>query len=218
MNSGCGHAVAAVAMLAVSDMDRRAVLSVQAGADSGAVCRRRRRRHPDAYARRRGFEDSGVSPVVVENRPGAGGVIASQALATSAPDGYTLIMVASGHATNPFLYPKMPYDTFKDFTPISLLASSPNMLLVRANSPFKTRRRRDRGGEGQAGQAVLRPCRQRHLDASRRRTAQEPRQDRHRRRSLQGRRARDQRSHRRTDSDVVQQRPGIGRPDRRQAR
>lgn len=75
--------------------------------------------------------------VVVENRPGAGGVIASQAVATSAPDGYTLIMVASGHATNPFLYPKIPYDTFKDFTPVSLLASSPNILLVRADSPFK---------------------------------------------------------------------------------
>ncbi|WMT77994.1 tripartite tricarboxylate transporter substrate binding protein [Bradyrhizobium sp. Ash2021] len=76
--------------------------------------------------------------VVVENRPGAGGLIASQALATSPPDGYTLIVVASGHATNAFLYPKIPYDTFRDFTPISLLASSPNVLLVRADSPFKT--------------------------------------------------------------------------------
>jgi tripartite-type tricarboxylate transporter receptor subunit TctC len=76
--------------------------------------------------------------VVIENRPGAGGVIASQALVTSPPDGYTLIVVASGHATNAFLYPKLPYDTFKDFTPISLLASSPNILLVRADSPFKT--------------------------------------------------------------------------------
>ena len=76
--------------------------------------------------------------VVVENRPGAGGLVASQALVTSPPDGYTLIVVASGHATNPFLYAKIPYDTFKDFTPISLLASSPNILLVRADSPFKT--------------------------------------------------------------------------------
>ncbi|MBR1254207.1 tripartite tricarboxylate transporter substrate binding protein [Bradyrhizobium sp. AUGA SZCCT0240] len=76
--------------------------------------------------------------VVVENRPGAGGVIASQAVVSSPADGYTLIMVASGHATNPLLYPKIPYDTFKDFTPISLLASSPNILLVRADSPFKT--------------------------------------------------------------------------------
>jgi tripartite-type tricarboxylate transporter receptor subunit TctC len=72
--------------------------------------------------------------VIVENRPGAGGVVASQA----PPDGYTLIVVASGHATNPFLYPKIPYDTFRDFTPISLLASSPNILLVRADSPFKS--------------------------------------------------------------------------------
>src|SRR5260370_20034222 len=76
--------------------------------------------------------------VIVENRPGAGGVVASQALAASPPDGYTLIVVASGHATNPFLYPKIPYDTFIDFAPISLLASSPNILLVRADSPFKT--------------------------------------------------------------------------------
>jgi tripartite-type tricarboxylate transporter receptor subunit TctC len=76
--------------------------------------------------------------VVVENRPGAGGVVASQALATSAPDGYTLMVVASGHATNAFLYQKLPYDTFKGFTAISLLASSPNILVVRADSPFKT--------------------------------------------------------------------------------
>ena len=76
--------------------------------------------------------------VIVENRPGAGGVIASQALVAAPADGHTLIVVASGHATNPFLYPKLPYDTFKDFTPISLLASSPNILLVRADSPFKT--------------------------------------------------------------------------------
>jgi tripartite-type tricarboxylate transporter receptor subunit TctC len=74
----------------------------------------------------------------VENRPGAGGVVASQVLVTSAPDGYTFMVVASGHATNAFLYPKLPYDTFRDFTPISILASSPNILLVRADSPFKT--------------------------------------------------------------------------------
>jgi tripartite-type tricarboxylate transporter receptor subunit TctC len=76
--------------------------------------------------------------VVVENRPGAGGVVASQALATSPPDGHTLMVVASGHATNPFLYAKLPYDTFKDFTAISLLASSPNIVLVRADSAYKT--------------------------------------------------------------------------------
>lgn len=77
-------------------------------------------------------------PVVVENHAGAGGAIASQIVAKSAPDGYTLIIVASGHAINPYLYRVLPYDTFRDFTPISLLGSSPNMLLVTADSPYKT--------------------------------------------------------------------------------
>ena len=77
-------------------------------------------------------------PVVVENHAGAGGAIASQIVAKSAPDGYTLIIVASGHAINPYLYRVLPYDTFRDFTPISLLGSSPNMLLVAADSPYKT--------------------------------------------------------------------------------
>ena len=76
--------------------------------------------------------------VVIENRPGAGGVIAEQALVQSPPDGYTLIVVASGHALLGHFYDKLPYDTFKDFTPLSLIGSSPNMLLVRADSPFKS--------------------------------------------------------------------------------
>ena len=70
--------------------------------------------------------------VVVENRPGAGGMVASEAAARAAPDGYTLIIVATGHALNPHLYAKLPYNTFNDFTPLSLIGTSPNMLLVRA--------------------------------------------------------------------------------------
>src|SRR6202171_435940 len=76
--------------------------------------------------------------IVVENRPGAGGVVASEAAAKAAPDGYTLILVATGHALNPHLYAKLPYDSLNDFTPISLIGTSPNMLLVRADSPFRT--------------------------------------------------------------------------------
>ena len=76
-------------------------------------------------------------PVIIENRTGAGGTIASQVIAKSDPDGYTLVIVASGHSINPYLYQKLPYDTFKDFTPISLLGSSPNMMIVAAGSPFK---------------------------------------------------------------------------------
>jgi tripartite-type tricarboxylate transporter receptor subunit TctC len=52
-------------------------------------------------------------PVIIENRTGAGGTIASQALVKSDPDGYTLIIVASGHSMNPYLYQRLPYDTFK---------------------------------------------------------------------------------------------------------
>jgi tripartite-type tricarboxylate transporter receptor subunit TctC len=69
-------------------------------------------------------------PPIVENRPGAGGVIASQALAQSAPDGYKLILVASGHPLNQFFYPKLPYDTFKDFTAITEVAYSPLAIVV----------------------------------------------------------------------------------------
>ena len=74
---------------------------------------------------------------VVENRPGAGGIIASQALTQAAPDGYTLILVASGHPLNQFIYPKLPYDTFKDFTAITQVAASPLVIAVAKDSPMK---------------------------------------------------------------------------------
>jgi tripartite-type tricarboxylate transporter receptor subunit TctC len=75
---------------------------------------------------------------VIDNRPGAGGIIASQALTQAAPDGYTLILVASGHPLNQFIYPSVPYDTFKDFTAISEVASSPLAIVVARDSPYKT--------------------------------------------------------------------------------
>jgi len=75
----------------------------------------------------------GQTPLI-ENRPGAGGVIASQALAQSAPDGYKLILVASGHPLNQFFYPKLPYDTFKDFTAITEVAYSPLAIVVANNN------------------------------------------------------------------------------------
>jgi tripartite-type tricarboxylate transporter receptor subunit TctC len=74
---------------------------------------------------------------VIENRPGAGGIIASQALTQSPPDGFTLILVASGHPLNQFFYPKLPYDTSKDFTAISEVAASPLAIVVAKNSPVK---------------------------------------------------------------------------------
>src|SRR5258707_6947446 len=74
---------------------------------------------------------------VVENRPGAGGIIASQSLAQSPPDGYQLILLASRHPLNQFFYPKLPYDTFKDFTAISEVASSPLAIVVSKTNPVK---------------------------------------------------------------------------------
>jgi tripartite-type tricarboxylate transporter receptor subunit TctC len=75
---------------------------------------------------------------IVENRPGAGGIIASRELIGSPPDGHTLMLVAGGHALNPLMYSQLPYDTLNDFTPISLLAGAGNVVLVPANSPHKT--------------------------------------------------------------------------------
>jgi tripartite-type tricarboxylate transporter receptor subunit TctC len=77
---------------------------------------------------------------VIENRPGAGGVVASQALTQSPPDGYTLILIASGHPLNQFIYPKLPYDTFKDFTAISEVASSPLAIVVSKDNPARNLR------------------------------------------------------------------------------
>lgn len=76
--------------------------------------------------------------VVIENRPGAGGVIASTVAAQANPDGYTLVIVASGHPVNQFLYPHLPYDTFKDFTAITEIGWTPNVVLVNKDLPAKS--------------------------------------------------------------------------------
>ncbi len=76
--------------------------------------------------------------VVVDNRPGAGGNIGSEFVAKSAPDGYNLVLGTVGtHAINGSLYPKMPYDMVRDFAPVSLLATTPNMLVVHNGVPAK---------------------------------------------------------------------------------
>jgi tripartite-type tricarboxylate transporter receptor subunit TctC len=69
-------------------------------------------------------------PVVADNRAGANGVVAGEIVAKSAGDGYTLSMVAMGHAINPLLYKRLPYDGTTDFTPISLVATFPQLVLV----------------------------------------------------------------------------------------
>ena len=68
--------------------------------------------------------------VVVENRPGAGGNIAAEAVAKAAPDGNTLLMSFTSHAINASLYPSLPFDPIRDFTPLTCVATSPSMLVA----------------------------------------------------------------------------------------
>lgn len=76
---------------------------------------------------------------VVDNKPGAGGNIGIDALVKSKPDGYTLAVgQTSNLAINPTLYPKVPYDSLKDITPIAFITQQPVVVVVKADSPFKT--------------------------------------------------------------------------------
>jgi tripartite-type tricarboxylate transporter receptor subunit TctC len=77
-------------------------------------------------------------PVVVENRAGAAGNIATELLARSAPDGYTLLMAFSSHASNAALYPKLPFDIQKDFTAVTLVATAPVVITASPSLPAKS--------------------------------------------------------------------------------
>jgi tripartite-type tricarboxylate transporter receptor subunit TctC len=78
-----------------------------------------------------------MQQVIVENRPGANGIIGTEAAARSAPDGYTIVLIPSGHTVNPSIYRKLPYDAIRDFTPISLVGWSPLVLAVHPSLPAK---------------------------------------------------------------------------------
>ncbi len=76
--------------------------------------------------------------VIVDNRTGANGVIGSSTVARAQPDGHTLVLVVGSHAVNPVLMKSLPYDTEKAFTPITNIASSPCVLVVQGQGPYKT--------------------------------------------------------------------------------
>lgn len=95
---------------------------------------------PDIIARLIGERMSAEwgQSVIIDNKPGAGGNIGADSVAKSAPDGYTIVVGTVGtHSINGALYPKMPYDMIKDFSPITLLATTPNMLVVHNDVPAK---------------------------------------------------------------------------------
>jgi len=77
-------------------------------------------------------------PIVIENRPGAGGTVGAAVVAKSTPDGYTLLVHSAGHVANPAIYKELPYDTLKDFAGVTPLASLPNVLVVSPGKGYKT--------------------------------------------------------------------------------
>ena len=94
---------------------------------------------PDILARLFSEKAQLGQPVVVDNKPGAGGNIGADFVAKSAGDGHTLVLGTVGtHAINGSLYEKMPYDMVKNFSPVSLIASAPNLLVVNNNLPVRT--------------------------------------------------------------------------------
>src|SRR5690606_33677341 len=77
-------------------------------------------------------------PVVVDNRPGANGVIAATAVANAAPDGYTLLITATSHNLNKFVNKSLSYDVEKSFAPVAVTVEVSNVLVVNADSPYQT--------------------------------------------------------------------------------
>jgi tripartite-type tricarboxylate transporter receptor subunit TctC len=76
-------------------------------------------------------------PIVIENRPGAGGTLGAAQVAKSSPDGYTLLVHSAGHVANSSIYSQLPYDTMKDFAGVTPLASLPNVLIAAPSKGFK---------------------------------------------------------------------------------
>ncbi|MFX8712076.1 tripartite tricarboxylate transporter substrate-binding protein, partial [Acinetobacter baumannii] len=74
---------------------------------------------------------------IVENRPGASGIIGSEVVAKSPADGSVLLLTATHHVINPSLYKQLPFDPRKEFSPVALVASAPNALVVTASFPAK---------------------------------------------------------------------------------
>jgi len=94
----------------------------------------------DLIARTLGLEmsrDLG-QPVIVDNRPGAGTMIGTDAVAKSAPDGYSVVVASFAHAVNPSLQPRLPYGSNAAFAPVLLIGRGPNVLVVRTDSPYKS--------------------------------------------------------------------------------
>ena len=117
---------------------------------------------------------------IVENKSGSGGNVGTDVLAKSAPDGYTVgLYTIASHAISPTLYAKLPFDAEKDFTPISMLWSVPNLFVTKLAFPGEHGAGAGGPGEGQSRQVLLRLRRIGHQPASLRRDAEAARRPRH---------------------------------------
>jgi hypothetical protein len=85
-----------------------------------------------------GMADAMGQSIVIDNKPGGGGIIATEMLAKAAPDGYTILMTNTSHSVLPSLHKKLPYDVNKDFAPVSLVALTHSLLLVNPSLPVKS--------------------------------------------------------------------------------
>lgn len=135
---------------------RRALLAALPAAAAPSVARAQQRQWPDRPVRLFvGFPPGGPTdlvarlvapplaaawgqPVVIENRAGANATLAADTVAKSPPDGHTLMFTANNIVMNPALYPRLPYDPGRDFAPVAMVASSPNVLWAGPNQPFRT--------------------------------------------------------------------------------
>ena len=85
-----------------------------------------------------GMTESFNRQVIVDNRAGANGIVGTEVVARAPADGYTLLFVSSPHSVNPSLYPKLPYDTVRDFIPVSMVATSPYVLVIHPSLPVRS--------------------------------------------------------------------------------
>ncbi len=127
--SGAMALRAAPALAAWPDRPVRVIVPFAAGGNADAVARLIQPR----------LQEKLGQPVVVENRPGAGGSVGAQAVATARPDGYTLLIGSNGPlSVNPVVQARLPYDATKDFAPVGMAMQVPHCLVVQPNSPYRS--------------------------------------------------------------------------------
>ena len=139
-------------------------------------------------------------PWVVENRPGAGGVVGLDSVAKAVPDGHTMVVIETSAVLQKWLHKNVSFDVVADFAPVAQMATTPLLLFANAGAAGGECRGADRLRQGQSRQALGRHTRHRLAASSRRRHAQRRGRHRHYACALQGHRAGAQRSARRPDS------------------